>query len=68
MMILRWTAAGSLEAKRHFRKVAGYRALPKLVAALPTASSEMIVRIESASYWKTARASPMRSVSSIIEA
>jgi putative transposase len=33
-MILRWTAAGVLEAERHFRKVAGYRALPKLVAAL----------------------------------
>jgi hypothetical protein len=33
-MILRWTAAGVPEAKRHFRKVAGYRALPKLVAAL----------------------------------
>lgn len=28
MMILRWTAAGGLEAERHyFRKVAGYRAL-----------------------------------------
>jgi hypothetical protein len=34
MMILRWTAAGVLEAEHHFRKVAGYRALPKLVAAL----------------------------------
>jgi putative transposase len=34
LMILRWTAAGVLEAERHFRKVAGYRALPKLVAAL----------------------------------
>ena len=33
-MILRWTAAGVLEAERRFRKVAGYRALPKLVAAL----------------------------------
>jgi hypothetical protein len=33
-MILRWTAAGVLEAERHFRKVAGYRAIPKLVAAL----------------------------------
>jgi hypothetical protein len=29
MMILRWTAAGVLEAERHFRKVAGYRGLPK---------------------------------------
>jgi putative transposase len=34
MMILRWTAAGVLDAERHFRKVAGYRALPRLVAAL----------------------------------
>jgi transposase-like protein len=34
MMILRWTAAGVLEAERHFRKLAGYRALPQLVAAL----------------------------------
>jgi hypothetical protein len=25
-----------LEAERHFRKVAGYRALPKLIAALQT--------------------------------
>ena len=33
-MILRWTAAGVLEAERHFRKIAGYRALPKLVARL----------------------------------
>jgi Transposase, Mutator family len=34
VMILRWTAAGVLEAERHFRKIAGYRALPKLVSAL----------------------------------
>ncbi len=33
-MVLRWTAAGVLDAERHFRKIAGYRALPKLVAAL----------------------------------
>jgi hypothetical protein len=33
-MILRWTAAGVFEAERHFRKVAGYRGIPKLVAAL----------------------------------
>jgi Transposase, Mutator family len=33
-MILRWTAAGVLEAERHSRKVAGYRALPKLASAL----------------------------------
>jgi putative transposase len=33
-MILRWTAAGVLDAERHFRKITGYRSLPKLVAAL----------------------------------
>jgi putative transposase len=33
-MILRWTAAGVLEAERHFRRVAGYRAIAKLVTAL----------------------------------
>lgn len=33
-MILRWTAAGVLEAERYFRKIAGYRAIPKLLAAL----------------------------------
>lgn len=34
MMILRWAAAGVLEAERYFNKIAGHRALPKLVAAL----------------------------------
>jgi putative transposase len=33
-MVLRWTAAGVIEAERGFRKLAGYRALPTLVAAL----------------------------------
>jgi putative transposase len=33
-MVLRWTAAGVLEAERGFRKVVGYRAMPILVAAL----------------------------------
>jgi len=33
-MVLRWTAAGVLEAERGFRKLPGYRALPALVAAL----------------------------------
>jgi transposase-like protein len=40
-MILRWTAAGVLEAERNFRKVAGYRALPKLVAALRAHDAEI---------------------------
>ncbi len=33
-MVLRWTAAGVLEADRGFRKLVGYRAMPILVAAL----------------------------------
>jgi hypothetical protein len=33
-MVLRWTAAGVLEAERGFRKVVSYRAMPTLVAAL----------------------------------
>jgi putative transposase len=33
-MVLRWTAAGVLEAERGFRKFIGYRAMPALVAAL----------------------------------
>ncbi len=33
-MILRWTAAGVLEAVRNFRTVAGFRALAELDAAL----------------------------------
>ena len=33
-MILRWTAAGVLEAERHFRRIAGYQGISKLVTAL----------------------------------
>jgi putative transposase len=33
-MMLRWTAAGVLEAERGFRTIAGCRAMPTLVAAL----------------------------------
>ena len=33
-MVLRWTAAGVLEAECGFRKLVGYRAMPILVAAL----------------------------------
>ena len=33
-MVLRWTAAGVLEAERGFRKLVGYRAMPILLAAL----------------------------------
>ena len=33
-LVLRWTAAGVLEAERGFRKVTGYRAMPALIAAL----------------------------------
>jgi hypothetical protein len=50
-MILRWTAAGVLEAERHFRKVAGYRGLPRLaglffmhVMSRSTVYAELIIR------------------------
>lgn len=33
-MALRWTAAGMLEAERHFRKIIGYRDLATLVLAI----------------------------------
>jgi len=33
-MVLRWSAAGVLEAEHGFRKIAGYRAMPILVAGL----------------------------------
>jgi hypothetical protein len=32
--VLRWTAAPVFEGERGFRKLAGYRAIPTLVAAL----------------------------------
>ena len=33
-MALRWTAAGILEAERHFRRITGYRDLAKLAVAV----------------------------------
>ncbi len=39
-MVLRWTAAGVIEAERGFRKLAGYRAMPTLVAALRAHNTE----------------------------
>ena len=33
-MVLRWTAAGVLEAERGFRRVTVYRGIPKLIATL----------------------------------
>jgi transposase-like protein len=38
-MIRRWTAIGLMEAQRKFRRIRGYRELPKLVAALRTKSA-----------------------------
>jgi putative transposase len=40
-MVLRWTAAGVLEAERGFRKVVGYRAMPTLVAALRARDTQL---------------------------
>ena len=33
-MVLRWTAAGMVNAQRSFRRVRGYKQMPQLVAAL----------------------------------
>jgi hypothetical protein len=33
-MVLRWTAAGLLNAQRSFRRVKGYKQMPQLVTAL----------------------------------
>jgi phytoene dehydrogenase-like protein len=33
-MVLRWTAAGMVNAERSFRRVKGYKQMPKLIAAL----------------------------------
>jgi len=45
-MVFRWTAAGVLEAPRGFRKMAGYRALPTLLAALRAHQDALIDRTE----------------------
>lgn len=46
VMILRWTAAGVLEAERSFRRIAGYRGLPKLIAALRAHDAEIDRRLD----------------------
>ena len=33
-MVLRWTAAGMLNAERSFRRIKGYKQMPELTAAL----------------------------------
>jgi len=40
-MRLRWTAAGLLAAEKQFRRVRGYRRMPKLLAALDVGASEV---------------------------
>jgi putative transposase len=47
-MILRWTAAGVLEAERNFRKVAGCRSLATLDAALRAHDAALDNRKQSA--------------------
>jgi len=32
-MVLRWTAAGILDAERSFRRIKGYKQMPQLIAA-----------------------------------
>ena len=44
-MVSRWTATGLVEALRRFRRIKGFRELPKLVAALR--SRELAVEKES---------------------
>jgi transposase-like protein len=45
-MVLRWTAAGVLEAERGFRKLVGYRAMPILVAALRAHDAQFNRRVD----------------------
>jgi putative transposase len=45
-MVLRWTAAGVLEAERGFRKLVGYRAMPTLVAALRAHDAKFNPRVD----------------------
>jgi transposase-like protein len=45
-MILRWTATGALEAEKSFRRIAGYRGLPKLVAALRAHDAQIDRRLD----------------------
>lgn len=45
-MILRWAAAAALEAERSFRRIAGYRELPKLTAALRAHDTQIDRRLD----------------------
>ena len=45
-MVLRWTAAGVLEAQRGSRKIVGYRAMPILVAALRAHDAQLNRRVD----------------------
>lgn len=40
-MIQRWVSAALLEAEKHFRRVRGYRDMPRLIAALDALSSQL---------------------------
>ena len=40
-MVLRWTAAGVLEAERGFNRVAGYRGIPLLSTALRARDAQL---------------------------
>ncbi len=39
-MVRRWTAIGLMEAHKRFRRIRGYRELPKLVTALRSNAAE----------------------------
>jgi hypothetical protein len=40
-MVLRWVAAGVLEAVKGFRRLKGHREMPKLIAALRARDQQM---------------------------
>ena len=45
-MILRWSAAGALEAERGFRRLKGYRQMTRLVVALQTHDAALDGNVE----------------------
>ena len=47
-MVLRWTAAGMLNAERSFRRIKGYKQMPQLVTALKRHANPSTERIGAA--------------------
>ena len=62
-MVVRWVAAGVLEAVKGFRRLKGHKEMPKRVAALRARDQQMGFGIESAesiAYSSTERLGPYR--------